>query len=154
MVKSPPIADATSCTQVAALPWRQDANAKIRILMVTSRTNAKWMLPKGWPMEGKTDPEAALIETQEEAGVDGIVSDRAIGSYRFIKLFDDGTTLPAQALIYPVEVLKERKDWREKGQRTRKWLRPKSAAKLAFEPDLKRFLLELSEETLLLFKSS
>ncbi|MDB5613166.1 MAG: hypothetical protein JWQ22_819, partial [Devosia sp.] len=64
------------CEQVASLPWRLDEDGKIRVLLVTSRTNGKWMLPKGWPMEGKSDPETALVETREEAGADGQVSDR------------------------------------------------------------------------------
>ena len=66
--------DAETCCQVAALPWRTDADGKIRILLVTSRTNGKWMLPKGWPIKGKSESEAALTEAQEEAGIDGTVS--------------------------------------------------------------------------------
>ena len=91
-----------TCDQVAALPWRQGADGKVRILLITSRTNGKWMLPKGWRMDGKTDFESALIEAREEAGIDGEVSQVPIGSYRYIKLFDDGGSMPAQAVVYPV----------------------------------------------------
>ncbi|WEK06804.1 MAG: NUDIX hydrolase [Candidatus Devosia phytovorans] len=140
--------DGSECGQVAALPWRQDADGKVRLLLVTSRTNAKWMLPKGWPMEGKTAAEAALVEANEEAGIDGEVSEAPIGSYRYLKLFDEGRSLPAKAVNYPVAVTTEMKNWDEKGQRSRRWFRPRRAAQMAFEPDLKRFLANLSDDTL------
>lgn len=152
MAKSASAIDRTSCDQVAALPWRVDADGKVRILLVTSRTNGKWMLPKGWPIDGKSAAEAAGIEAKEEAGVEGTVSGSAIGSYRYIKLFEDGTSTPAQALVYPLRVTEERSKWDEKSQRKRSWFRPKKAANAVFEPDLRRFLLNLREDTLRLFE--
>ena len=137
-----------TCDQVAALPWRRGADGKVRVLLITSRANAKWMLPKGWRIASKTDCESALIEAREEAGIDGVVAPVAIGSYRFIKLFDDGGSIPAEAAVYPVCVTSQRKKWDEKHQRSRRWARPKRAAELVFEPDLKRFLADLREETL------
>lgn len=137
--------------QVAALPWRIDADGKLRILLVTSRTSGKWMLPKGWPMEGLSDAEAALIEAREEAGVEGRASSLPIGSYHYLKLFCDGTTSPSQAKIFPVKVTSVAKNWDEKNQRSRRWMRPKKAAEMAFEPDLKRFFADLRDETVVLF---
>jgi len=154
MAKSASDMDGASCDQVAALPWRIDADGKLRILLVTSRTNAKWMLPKGWPMSGKSPGQAASIEAKEEAGVEGVASEIAIGSYRYIKLFDDGTSAPAQALVYPVRVTEELSKWEESGQRQRSWYRPKKAADLVFEPDLRRFLLDLRKDALVLFAAS
>ncbi|SEP63629.1 8-oxo-dGTP pyrophosphatase MutT, NUDIX family [Devosia sp. YR412] len=140
-----------TCDQVAALPWRQSADGKIRILLITSRTNDKWMLPKGWRMSSKADYESALIEAREEAGIDGEVSQVPIGSYRYIKLFDDGRSMPAQAGVFPVCVTSQREKWDEKHQRSRRWVRPKKAVELVFEPDLSRFLTDLHEEVLLRF---
>lgn len=143
--------DTRMCCQVAALPWRTDADGKIRVLLVTSRTNGKWMLPKGWPIKGKSEAEAALTEAREEAGIDGTVSPLPIGSYHYLKLFDDGSTKPAQAVVYAVRVKSERGNWDEKSERERKWFRPQEAATVAFEPDLKRFLADLSGERIILF---
>ena len=151
MAKSASDSDLTSCDQVAALPWRVDADGKVRILLVTSRTNGKWMLPKGWPIAGKSVAEAAGIEAKEEAGVEGLASESAIGSYRYIKLFDDGTSAPAQALVFPLRVTTELSNWNEKSQRRRRWFRPRKAADAVFEPDLRRFLLDLHEDALALF---
>ncbi|MDB5615289.1 MAG: hypothetical protein JWQ22_2942, partial [Devosia sp.] len=54
-----------------------------------------------------------------------------------------------RAQVYPIEVKIMSKDWAEKKQRSRRWMRPKKAAEMAFEHDLKRFLAELREEHLL-----
>jgi 8-oxo-dGTP pyrophosphatase MutT (NUDIX family) len=130
--------------QIAALPWRIEKDGSVSVLLITSRTNGKWMLPKGWPMEGKTDAEAASIEARQEAGLEGRISEYPIGSYRFIMVLDDGATEPSQAIIYSLQVSKAHRDWKEKGQRRRKWFAPRKAAAVAFEPDLARFLHSLA----------
>nr|WP_314257412.1 NUDIX hydrolase [uncultured Devosia sp.] len=140
------------CRQIAALPWRIGEDGKVRILVVTSRTNARWMLPKGWPMEGKSDPDAALLEACEEARVTGTVSTAPLGSYHYIKMFDDGSRKAAQAVVYPICVTGEATKWDEKGQRERRWVRPRKAARMVFERDLSRFLLDLSDEQISLFR--
>jgi 8-oxo-dGTP pyrophosphatase MutT (NUDIX family) len=132
------------CEQVAALPWRLERDGSVSVLLVTSRINAKWMLPKGWPMPAKDDAQSALQEAREEAGIDGIIAKAPVGSYRYIKLFDDGSTKPAQALIYSMRVTSQYSKWDEKGQRKRKWFRPDKAAKAVTEPDLARFLLNVA----------
>ena len=120
------------------------------MLLVTSRTNAKWMLPKGWPMPDKDDAAAALQEAKEEAGIDGAVSPAPIGSYHFMKLFDDGSMKPAQAVIYSLRVTAQHSKWNEKDQRQRRWFTPKKAAKVVSEPDLARFLRNLASDRIIL----
>jgi 8-oxo-dGTP pyrophosphatase MutT (NUDIX family) len=44
--------------QVGALPVRGKAGA-YEVLLVTSRESGRWIIPKGWPMRGKKDHEAA-----------------------------------------------------------------------------------------------
>lgn len=142
--------DALHCWQVAALPWRMDASGSVQVLLITSRTNAKWMLPKGWPMADRDDSQAALQEAKEEAGIDGLVASAPIGSYHFIKVFDDGRTKPAQAVIYSLKVTEQRSKWNEKGQRKRRWFSPAKAAKAVTEPDLARFLHNLADGRIVL----
>jgi 8-oxo-dGTP pyrophosphatase MutT (NUDIX family) len=132
------------CHQVAALPWRRERDGTLSVLLITSRTNGKWMLPKGWPMKGLSDAASARQEALEEAGVEGHVDAEAIGCYRYSKLFNDGTSLPGQAVIFSLAVSRERKDWKEKGQRQRRWMSAQEAAECAHEPDLARFLAELA----------
>ena len=56
--------------QVAALCWRRSAKG-LRILLITSRDTGRWVIPKGWPMRNRTEPEAAAREAYEEAGLRG-----------------------------------------------------------------------------------
>lgn len=60
--------------QVASLPLRRSEDGKIEVLLVTSRETRRWIIPKGWPMKGKKQHEAAAIEAEEEAGVIGNTS--------------------------------------------------------------------------------
>ncbi|MBO9590970.1 NUDIX hydrolase [Devosia sp.] len=143
MANTAPISSAL-CHQVAALPWRREADGSLSVLLITSRTNGKWMLPKGWPMKGLSEADAARQEALEEAGVEGNVDTQAIGSYRYSKLFSDGSSTPGQAVIFPLEVTRERKGWKEKDQRQRRWMSPDEAAAAAHEPDLSRFLANLA----------
>ena len=132
------------CHQVAALPWRREADGAISVLLITSRSNGKWMLPKGWPIKGLSEAESARQEALEEAGVEGIVDAQALGSYRYSKLSGNGSSVPGQAVIFPLAVTREKKDWKEKGQRRRRWMSPREAAEAAHEPDLARFLAHLA----------
>lgn len=126
--------------QVAALPWRRDKDGSVSILLITSRTNGKWMLPKGWPMAGKSDAEAAQQEAREEAGVEGSVSGAPIGSYYYIRMDAGGETKPAQAIVFSLKVSGELSSWNEKGERRRKWFTADKAAQRVYERDLRRFL--------------
>lgn len=130
--------------QVAALPWRREADGSLSVLLITSRTNGKWMLPKGWPMEGLSDAQAAAQEALEEAGVTGVISDAPLGSYLYLRIEDDGQTSPAQAVIYSLEVSNELGKWDEKGQRRRRWFTVEKAAERVYERDLRRFLSNLA----------
>jgi len=65
---SPKITTLVPRTQLAALPWRRTGE-QLEVLMITSRLSRHWLIPKGWPMKGKTDAEAAAREAYEEAGI-------------------------------------------------------------------------------------
>lgn len=130
--------------QLAALPWRRESDGSIAVLLVTSRTNKKWMLPKGWAMSGKTDAQSAAHEALEEAGVEGTLSGAPVGSYAYIKLFDDGTTRPSQAVVFALQVTRQFRKWPERKESRRKWFAPQEAAKAVFEPDLSRLLKALA----------
>ena len=53
--------------QVAALCHRRTKAGQKEVLLVTSRGTGRWILPKGWPMRGKSDAQAAAQEAWEEA---------------------------------------------------------------------------------------
>jgi 8-oxo-dGTP pyrophosphatase MutT (NUDIX family) len=126
-------------TQFAALCYRM-TNDKPEILLVTSRGSGRWILPKGWPIPGKTPGECALIEAWEEAGVRGKAHEQCLGLFSYNKSTDPSNSLPCLGLVFPVKVRSLANDYPEADQRKRKWMRPKKAAARVDEPELAAIL--------------
>ncbi|MDJ0640164.1 MAG: NUDIX hydrolase [Paracoccaceae bacterium] len=131
--------------QIAALPIHWDKKGRPRILMVTSRERGRWIMPKGWTMDGKKDWQAAKIEALEEAGAVGFVSDQAIGAYHYKKRLDDGRSVRCRVTVYPMIVEKLKRRWKERKERKRHWFSLAKAAKLTDEPELTALLRELAK---------
>lgn len=121
--------------QVAALPWRR-TDARVEIMLITSRDTGRWVLPKGWPEGAEDFCDAAAREAIEEAGVTGAVARREAGRYRYAKVFASGEEVPCEVLVFPLEVDGVAEKWKEKRQRKRKWVTPSEAARMMNEPDL------------------
>ncbi len=130
--------------QIAALPIRWDSKGRLRILMVTSRDRGRWVMPKGWLMDGKKPWRAAEIEALEEAGATGFISKRSIGSYHYDKLLDDGESLTCRVTLYPMVVDKLKRRWKERTERKRHWFAPDKAARKVEEQELARLLSDLA----------
>lgn len=129
--------------QVAALCYRQTRKGK-RILLITSRRSGRWIVPKGWPINGLHDSNAALREAWEEAGVKHAkVTDTPIGSFEYDKFRSNGDVTPVQAQVYAAEVHKLEDAYPEDHQRIRRWFTPDEAAHVVSEPQLKEMLLRL-----------
>ena len=67
--------------QSAVLPYRR-RDGNLEVLLITSRGGRRWVLPKGIVEPGMTAPVSAAKEAREEAGIEGAVSERVLGSYR------------------------------------------------------------------------
>lgn len=132
--------------QTAALPVHWDKNGKLRVLMVTSRDRGRWVMPKGWQMDGKKPWHAAEIEALEEAGAIGFISETPIGQYHYDKWLDDGTSIPCRVTLYPMVVEKLKRRWKERKQRKRHWFSPKRAARLVEEKELSELLRAVAEK--------
>jgi len=126
--------------QYAALPFRPGREG-VEVLLITSRETRRWVIPKGWPMKGKTPAEAAELEAHEEAGLEGHVSDQAVGSFRYAKRMRDGKDRSVEVAVFPMRVDGLLDDWPEKEQRRRQWFDPVVAAALVDEEELKALLL-------------
>ncbi|MGZ8998601.1 MAG: NUDIX hydrolase [Allosphingosinicella sp.] len=107
--------------QVGALPYRSTTDGKVEILLVTSRGTGRWIIPKGWPMAGKSLQEAAAIEAWEEAGVRGELSETELGRFVYDKERFLRRPIPCEVVVYALRVREELDDWPERGQRRRKW---------------------------------
>jgi 8-oxo-dGTP pyrophosphatase MutT (NUDIX family) len=120
--------------QYAALPYR--VRDGIELLLITSRESGRWVLPKGWPMKGRTAHAAAAREALEEAGLKGKVGKRALGAYSYGKRLSNGAVLACTVTVYPLAVQRQVKRWPEKGQRSFGWFSPSEAANRVNEPEL------------------
>lgn len=121
--------------QVAAIPFRLSQDGDIEIMLVTSRTTKRFIVPKGWPMKGKSGRKAAMIEAQEEAGVLGKTLKQPAGTYSYWKRLSN-RFVRVDVIVYLLEVTEELADWQEAKRRQRAWLAPADAAMLIDEPDL------------------
>lgn len=126
--------------QCAALCYRVKKSGKVEVLLVSSRETERWILPKGWPMDGKTPAEAAAVEAWEEAGVKGKSIDLCIGLYSYNKWLGDGTALPCVVAVFPIRVKSLEDEFPEAGTRKRKWVKPAKAATKVREKSLRRLL--------------
>lgn len=135
-----------SAKQIAALPLRWDEQGRLRVLMVTSRDTGRWVMPKGWTMEGKKPWRAAEIEALEEAGVTGHVSRVPIGEYRYDKVLGGGDSLRCRVTLFPMMVEGVKRRWKERHERRRRWFSVKGAARAVAEPGLVDILSELEKK--------
>jgi 8-oxo-dGTP pyrophosphatase MutT (NUDIX family) len=121
--------------QVAAIPFRLNERGNIEVMLVTSRTTRRFIVPKGWPMKGKSGRKAAAIEAQEEAGVLGKTLKQPAGTYSYWKRLAN-RFVRVDVVVYLLEVTEELADWQEARRRQRAWLKPAEASLLIDEPDL------------------
>jgi 8-oxo-dGTP pyrophosphatase MutT (NUDIX family) len=131
--------------QVAALPWRRGEGG-IEVLLITTRTTRRWLFPKGWPMAGKADHDAAAQEAWEEAGVRGTMHPSPIGSYGALKVSESGKARHVTVTVYALEVDIEREDWPERGQREKRWASVLDAMDIVGERNLISVLLAFDKQ--------
>ena len=132
--------------QVAAIPMKWTKDGELRILMVTSRDTGRWVLPKGWTMDGQKPWRAAEIEALEEAGVTGYISREALGDYSYEKRLPDGAVIPCTVRVYPMIVATVKRSWKERKERRRHWFSPEGAAEAVTEPGLAALLVGLRDK--------
>jgi len=114
--------------QYAALPWRRGRDGDTDILLISSRETQRWVIPKGWPIEGLAPHDSALREAFEEAGVAGNIEARPLGSYAYTKRLRDGASAQVTVIVFALEVTGVFEDWPEKGERRLLWMRRAEAA--------------------------
>jgi 8-oxo-dGTP pyrophosphatase MutT (NUDIX family) len=91
-------------------------------------------------MSGKTDAEAAAQEALEEAGIEGVVTDRPLGSFRYLKVLKRRASRWCTVDLYGLKVAVEHPDWQERDERERVWLPRDTAAQMVDEPDLQALI--------------
>lgn len=133
-------------TQFGALCWRR-RDSENQVLLVTSRRTKRWVLPKGWPMDGQTPSGCAALEAFEEGGVEGVIGQNCLGIYTYTKEME-GDDLPCVVAVFPLKVVTRHKVWPEADQRRRQWFSLGKAAARVQEPELKQILRSFDPKSL------
>ncbi|HEX7107677.1 MAG TPA: NUDIX hydrolase, partial [Aestuariivirga sp.] len=137
--------NAAPSQQYAALPWRKAQG--VEILLITSRETRRWVIPKGWPMPGRSAAESAAQEAYEEAGIRGQMTEQAIGQYGYSKRLRSGAKKRFRVDVFAMET--EVLDlWPEAHERARQWLSPEEALTLVDEPELAALIRKFAGDQL------
>ncbi len=123
--------------QSGVIPYRiQDG--KIEIMLITSSTSKRWVIPKGLIEPDMTPQDSAAKEAWEEAGLLGKVLPDLLGTYKYQK---SGHTCHVEVFLLPVQTILE--NWPEASKRKRQWVSIPKAIKRVNEPELKLILADL-----------
>lgn len=137
--------------QVAALPVRAGPEG-CEVLLITSRETRRWIVPKGWPMKGFKDYEAAAREALEEAGIKGKIHKHPLGAYTYQKRLTDRVEA-CRVMVYRLDVEKQHDTWPERDQRMRRWFKLEEAADRVSEPRLASMILSIGRRRFALLAS-
>ncbi|MDK4735049.1 NUDIX hydrolase [Rhizobium sp. CNPSo 3490] len=133
--------------QYGAICYRvKKKSAEVEVLLMTSRDTGRWVIPKGWPMNGKCAHEVAAQEALEEAGVRGAAEAETLGFYTYQKVLRDGVQVVCKVQVYPLEVTDLAKNFKEKGERTIEWVSCDEAASRVREPELRNLFLAFKQK--------
>ncbi|MFY9968824.1 MAG: NUDIX hydrolase [Roseiarcus sp.] len=133
--------------QYAALPYRFTPAAALEILLVTTRTSKRWIIPKGWPIKGLKPAKSAAREAFEEAGVRGRVAMKSIGLFNYDKLLaENGIPVNCEVRVFPLLVKRQSEAWPEFEQRRIQWVEPARAVALIKEPGLKKLVAAFAKK--------
>jgi 8-oxo-dGTP pyrophosphatase MutT (NUDIX family) len=137
-------ASTVSNIQYAALPWRR-AEGVIEFLLITTRNTGRWIVPKGWPLTGRTPAECAAQEALEEAGLIGKVATEPVGWFHYDKQRKSGEVVACKVQVYPMEVARQRRSWAEKTVRQTHWCTLDEALSRVGEPGLRQLIQKFAK---------
>jgi len=141
------------CHQSGVIPYRL-RKGSLEILLITSRKERCWIIPKGIIEHEYSARNSAAKEALEEAGVKGSVHRKLLGVYRNRKFSVHRKLLgvyrnrklgkTCTVKVYPMRVTRIYKVWAE-SDREREWVSLKKALKLVSNDGLKRVIKKLPE---------
>lgn len=121
-----------------AQPIRQSAVLALReglVCLVTSRTQRRWVLPKGNVEPGHTLAEAAAREAWEEAGIRGEVDPEPLGTYSYRK-----NNRLHEVTVFCMRTSRVHNAWPERMLRQRQWVTIDEAMRRIEEAELRQLL--------------
>lgn len=131
--------------QCGALCWRMHRR-RVEVLLITSRDTGRWIIPKGWPMAGRSAAETARQEAWEEAGVEGQIAEEPLGLFTYDKQRAQQDPLPCAVNVFALRVARLADKFPERNERRRKWFPAVKAAQKVAEEELRALFLDLDAE--------
>jgi 8-oxo-dGTP pyrophosphatase MutT (NUDIX family) len=126
--------------QAGAIPWRWSDRGP-EILLITSSSGDRWIVPKGWIEEGSSPAQCAVEEAFEEAGVQGVLSStKPFGVVGF-----KSRGRERSIVVFLLEVLRVHESWPDEELRRRAWLSPEKAAGKVRDSGLRELISTLRE---------
>lgn len=132
--------EAADIEQAGAICLRCTKKGALLVLLVGSRRNGRWGLPKGHIETDETSRDTAEREAFEEAGVRGTAAGKPFGSFFYFK---DSSIRRYRVTAHLVEVRSIAKSFPEKATRKIRWFALEEAAAEASQPGLRTLLERL-----------
>lgn len=126
--------------QSGIIPYRL-SDRGLEVLLVTSNTRKRWIIPKGNIEPHLSALESARKEAFEEAGVKGRIRSVPFGRYSH-----ETAALHTTVEVFVMEVKFVLERWPEGHLREREWFPLAMAYERVLESGLKQLLRELEEE--------
>ncbi|HLO47349.1 MAG TPA: NUDIX hydrolase [Kamptonema sp.] len=123
--------------QSGVIPYRI-LDGEIEIMVITSSTGKRWVIPKGLVEPDMTPQDSAAKEAWEEAGLIGNVLPTLLGIYEYPKW---GGICRVEVFLLQVETVME--NWPEAKKRKREWVSINKAVKRIEEVELKQIIVDL-----------
>lgn len=124
--------------QAGAICFRRTLDGKLELLLVASRRDGRWGLPKGHIDPGEDARTAAQREAFEEAGVTGLMSSDAFG---FVTYNKNASPSRYRVAVYVLEVQSISARFLEQGRRKTRWVSLENALDAVDRPSLKPLIL-------------
>ena len=128
--------------QSAALCYRIE-KGRPEVLLITTRKSRRWIIPKGWLIDGLTPSETACQEAWEEAGIRGLCDTQAMGRFHYQKFRPKKGPVRCAVDVFPLLVQSVSSRFPECRQRDRKWFSAKKAAQKVNSRELAILLRKL-----------
>ncbi len=110
--------------QAAVIPFRI-RDERVEIALVTTLSGKRWVVPKGSLDDGEQSRDAAIRETEEEAGLIGDLERKPLGHYHFTRSNERYVVE-----VYLMRVTTVLDYWLEASVRKRRWIAIDKAAAL------------------------
>ena len=128
--------------QSAALCYRLQPGGP-EVLLITTRRSGRWIIPKGWLIDGLSPSETARQEAWEEAGVQGLCTADPAGQFVYFKHRPKKGSGLCLVDVFPLRVTSLSAHFPEATQRRRLWCAPEQAASMVNSPELAGLLREV-----------